>query len=272
MFCRWHEATDARGAVVVVHGFGEHSGRYQHVFERLHAADYSCLGLDYRGWGKAGGRRGYVRRFSDYLDDVALGIDECRRRDGRAPFLLCHSQGALVGALLVIERSPDLRGVVLTSPAFEFSVPVPAWKRAVARVASIVWPILRMPSGIDNDLLTHDASVLEALETDELVEQSATARWYTESLAAQRRVLDGAAKLRLPMLVLAAGDDHIVGIETTRAFFAACASDDKTMHEYPGAYHEVLNEVDAIRERVFEHLLEWLAAHSPQPARARSDA
>ena len=259
LFCRWHPAAGARGAVLLVHGFGEHSGRYEHVFSALNDAGWSCLGLDYRGFGRAAGRRAFVRRFDEYLDDVAWGLDECRRRAGAAPVLLAHSQGGLVAAALVIERRPELTGLALSSPALGFAVAVPRWKRWLGQLASTVWPTLALPTGIDPLELTREQHALAALREDPLVQHRATARWYTESLAAQRRVLAGADRVALPPLLLVAGADRVVDRGATRAFFERCAAADKTWCEYADARHEVLQELPAVRAQALADLIAWLA-------------
>lgn len=242
---------------MVVHGFGEHSGRYGHVFAALGAAGWSCLGIDYRGWGRAEGRRGHIARFDEYLDDVQWGLDECRARSPHPPVLLGHSQGGLVSALFAIERATKLRGLVLSSPALRFAMPIPGYKRAIAALASVVWPTLAMRAGIDARLLTRDPAMLEALRADPLIVRRATVRWFTESGRAQQRAMAGAAQISVPLLFLVAGADRIVDAAATREFQRRCSTA-TVFHEYEGACHEVLNEVPAVRQRALADLTDWL--------------
>ncbi len=258
LHARWRPAATERGAVLVVHGYGEHSGRYQHVFDALNARGYACLGIDYRGFGRAAGRRAFVRSFDDYLDDVQWGLDTLRDRAPGAPFLLGHSQGGLICARFAIARAHPLRGLVLSSPALRFAVTVPGWKRAASRVLAKVWPSFTLPSKVDARDLTHDEALREALREDPLIVRVGTARWYTESLRAQRRALDGAARVVTPTLLQVAGSDRIVDASVTRAFCGRLGAKDVSWVEYPALFHEVYQEAAAGRGEALADLCRWL--------------
>lgn len=263
LFHRWHPAAEARATLVFVHGFGEHSGRYQHVFEAMNEAGFNCFGFDYRGHGRAEGRRSYINRYSEYLADVDTALALVRERVPEAPvFLVGHSQGGLIVATWVLERGrggSPLAGMVLSSPSIAFAVEVPSWKDALGQLMATLWPTLEMPSGLDPALVSRDRAVVEAYRADPLVHSGATARWYTESMRAQRRIAEGAAHIRLPTLVLQAGDDRLCDPAATRRFFEALGAADKQLVEYEGWYHEVFSEPD--KERAFSDLVAWLDAH-----------
>lgn len=251
---------DARATLVLVHGFAEHGGRYVHVAEALAAAGVSTLAVDLRGWGRAEGERGALRSFDEYLGDADLALRRARElaADGRPLFLLGHSQGGLVAALCATERRPELAGLVLSSPALRLALRVPAWKDLVARAASRLLPDLVLPSGLDPSLACRDPAVLHALRADPLWAPVSRARWYTELLAAQDRVGERAEELRVPLLVLAAGDDRVADVEATRAWFERAGSADRTLRVFDGLWHEVLNEPE--RELVLAELVAWLRA------------
>ncbi len=260
LYFEWHPAPDARGALTLIHGFGEHIGRYGHVFEALNEAGVSVLGLDVRGHGQSEGRRAFLYNFGEYIDDVDVALRLTRERaEGLPLFLLGHSQGGLVVAAYAVERceaSCELAGLVLSSPGVRFKVQVPAWKDALGRAMSKAWPSLAIPSGLDPAFLSHDTAIVEAYKADPLVATKATARWYTESLDAQQHVLQRASHIRLPVLVLQAGDDQIVDPLATRSLFERLGSEDKEYKEYPGFYHEIFNETE--RARVLADLVAWL--------------
>ncbi|MGM0574181.1 MAG: alpha/beta hydrolase [Myxococcota bacterium] len=257
LFYRWHPVEDPRATLVFVHGFGEHSGRYLHVFEAMNAAGFDCLGFDYRGYGRADGRRGYVERFDDYVDDVERAVRAARDRRPDAPlFIVGHSQGGLVAAAYALARGDRADGFALSSPGFGVAVPVPAWKDALARVMSRIWPTLSVPTGIESSLVSRDPDVVAAYDADPLVLRAATARWYVEFLEAQERILAGAGRIDRPMLVLQAGDDRLVDPAATRRFFERLGSEDKTFVPYEGLYHEIFNEPE--RDRVLGDLRGWL--------------
>ena len=258
LHARWRPAAAERGAVLVLHGYGEHSGRYERLFTALNTHGHSCLGIDYRGFGQASGRRAFVRRFDEYLDDVQWGLDELRQRAEHPPVLLGHSQGGLIAALYTIERAPPLAGLVLSSPALRFSLRVPAWKRALAHVLSTAWPTFALPSEVDARDLIRDEEVRQALREDPLVVRVGTARWYTESLRAQRRALAGAGRVTTPTLLQVAGSDRVVDATVTRTFFEQLGADDATWLAYPDHYHEVYQETAGGRGDALKDLAAWL--------------
>ena len=139
IFYRWHPAAEPRATILVIHGFAEHSGRYLHVFDRLNEAGFDCFAIDYRGHGRADGRRAYIDRFADYLDDVSAGFDLMRERRPDGPrFLLGHSQGGLICAAHAMGRRPAIDGLVLSGPFLGVALKVPAWKDALGRVLEYV--------------------------------------------------------------------------------------------------------------------------------------
>lgn len=250
--------------LLLVHGFAEHSGRYDHVAAALLACGIDVTAFDLRGHGESGGTRAFVERFDDYLDDVDAALGTITGQRGAEPlFLLGHSMGGLVAALHVLDRPTGIDGLVMSSPCFGFAVRVPGWKSTAARVCSRLLPRLSLPSGLDRDLLSHDPEIQRALRQDPHSLTNATARWYTETLAAQRRGLARAGDLRLPLLCQAAGIDGVVDAEQGRRFFDAAGSTDKQWLDYDGLYHEIYNELQ--RDRVLQDLTTWLEARVTAP-------
>ena len=261
LFVRWRPAASSRGVVALIHGFGEHSGRYEHVFSALGEWGLSCLAIDLRGFGRSGGRRGHVARFEDYLDDTGVAVALARERcPGEPLFLLGHSMGGLVCARFSQVRGGDegLAGLVLTSPAFAFAVQIPLWKSLLGRVASRVVPWLSLPTEIRPEELSHDPTVHAEASSDPLMTQRASARWFTESLAAQARAMGGEEPLPCPLLLLAAGSDSICDPAASRQFLAQAEAQPHGAegHFYGTLFHEILNEVG--REQVLEHLQGWI--------------
>jgi len=251
--------------VILVHGFGEHCGRYDHVVTQLAEAGIGVLRFDYRGHGQASGKRGHVMSFDDYLGDLDGAISLVRRRWPDAPrFILGHSQGGLITLLYLAERGGDQVGAVVTSPFLGFAIKVPAWKALAGRGLSRLIPGFSMPTGLDAGVLCHIPAVVEAYTSDPLVHTVATSRWFTEAERAHERVLHGAAQIESPLLVLQAGDDQLVDPAATEAVFEKVGSGDKEYHRYDGLYHEILNESEG--PAIVERIAGWIAARTPDPA------
>ena len=258
---RW-AVENPRGRVLLVHGFGEHSGRYGHVAQKLNDLGLDVSAFDLRGHGESGGPRVFIRRFGDYLDDLSCALEPVvQEAKGEPIFLLGHSMGGQIATRFVQQNQPPLSGLILSSPAFGFAVKVPLWKALAGRFFSKFWPALALPSGLNRDLLSHDPQVAEALANDPHAQLNATARWYTECLDVQPRLLEDAPGVKIPLLCMLAGADEITQVKASRDFFEAALSKDKECIEYPGLYHEIFNELE--RDNVLQDLADWLGRHLP---------
>jgi lysophospholipase len=257
-------AAEPRATVAVVHGYGEHAGRYRQLGGELAEQGFAMCVYDLRGHGRSPGRRGHIDRFKQYLDDTGLFLDGARREAaGRPLFLLGHSMGGLIAASFVEQRRPhDLAGLVLSAPFLRLATPVPRYKLAAAKVASAVAPAVDVGNTLDAAGLSHDEEVVRAYRTDPLNHSAATARWATEVLSAQRTALASARRISGRLLVMAGADDPVADPDAARELFAGAASRDKKLLVYPGFLHEIFNEVG--REQPVADLLAWLGDHLPQ--------
>ncbi len=245
--------------VVIFHGYGEHCGRYDHVVRLLEEAGMAWFRFDFRGHGQSSGRRGHIDRFDDYLDDSQAAVDAARNRSPESPlYILGHSQGGLISLVYLSERNEALRGAIVTSPNIGFAFKVPAWKAIVGRAMSRLIPTLSLPADLDASTVSRDSEVVKAYVADPLVHGVASARWFTEVVAAQERILANANGIKTPLFVIQAGDDKLVDPEMTKKLFASLGSEDKTIEVYDGLYHEVLNEPEG--ESIMGSIVEWISA------------
>jgi alpha-beta hydrolase superfamily lysophospholipase len=258
---RWHEEAQA-GRLLMVHGYGEHGGRYRPLADRLAEAGLETVAVDLRGHGHSAGARGHVVAFEDYLADLDAAFDAVRGIDDRPLFLVGHSMGALV-CLDWLIQSPrgGIRGLVLSSPFLGLSLPVPRWKRAVARGLSRFLPSFAMESGLSGGSVTRDPDMAKAYDEDPLANRRATARWFTESQAAIRRVRSRGGSIHLPILLLYAGADKVACADDTANFARTLGSEDRTVERLDGQYHEILNELPECRRRSMDQIASWLKAH-----------
>lgn len=248
-----------RGVVLISHGYAEHCGRYHEVAHAIVNAGWAALSYDVRGHGRSPGERGYIERFSIYLDDLAAMHAEARRLvSADAPLvLLGHSNGSLITLrALTDERPPHAAAAILSSPFLALRLKVPAFQRVLARVASRLVPKLSQPNALRVEDLTHDKDKQAERLADPLCFQVATARWFTEALAAQDHVFAHADRVRLPTTWLVGGDDPIADPARSQAVAAKIAG--ANYHDLVGMRHEVFNETE--RGRVFSELAAALAA------------
>lgn len=182
------------------------------------------------------------------------------RHPALATFLVGHSHGGLIVLLLALRRPESLPGIVITSPFLGIhpaSRPSAALALA-ARILSRLAPALRFSIGLDPRNVSRDEAVVRAYVSDPLVGRKASSRWFTALLAAFEEVHAGASALRVPTLLMAAGDDRVVDAEATRRFAEAAQRDRLEFLPWHGLYHEVFNEPE--KEQVFRKMESWLEA------------
>lgn len=238
----------------VVHGLGEHGGRYEHLADALAARGVSVLVPDLRGHGVSEGRRGHVHRFDDYLRD----LEELRSESpGSGPEILFgHSLGGLIALRAVqTRRAGDPIALVLSAPALDLPPTRPASLDALASVLSRVAPALPLPNGIDPADLSHDAEEVTAYRADPLVHDRITPRLYTEMRAAMRAAARDAAKVEIPVLLLLPLQDRVVSSRATREVARGFRGSSKIV-EYPESFHEPLHE--RRREEVIREIADWI--------------
>lgn len=249
-----------RAVVVLVHGLGEHSSRYQHVARHCTKRGMAVYALDHYGHGKSDGLPGYVERFSVYLDGVNALLDKVREQHPSLPiFLLGHSMGGLIAATLLQERQQDFRACVLSGPAIRTDEAPPAAVLLLVRILSMLMPTLPL-LGLDATAVSRDPKVVKAYVDDPLVHHGKlSARLITEFSAAMDRALAGAAKIELPLLILHGDADRLTSPVGSQQLLDAVSSRDKTLKLYPGLFHEIFNEPE--QGAVLADMGAWLEDH-----------
>jgi alpha-beta hydrolase superfamily lysophospholipase len=257
----WPAEGTALASVVIAHGYGEHIGRYDETGRKLAAAGFHVRGLDLRGHGQSGGVRAYCNRFDEYVEDVDAEVTRARA-EGLPVFLLGHSFGGLVAPFYALAHPDALAGLVLTSPFWKLALPVPAAKVWAGKIASRLLPKLSLPAGLKGADVCRDPEIAALYDRDPLNNKNATARWFTESAAAQQALSTRASQLTLPVLLVVGEADLVASAPQARVVFERIGSKDKTLRMLAGQYHEVLNERPAEREKTVAEIAEWLRAHA----------
>jgi alpha-beta hydrolase superfamily lysophospholipase len=260
----WQRYTPAspRATVLVLHGGGDHCGRYPALTDALVRAGLQVALVDLRGHGQSDGRRWHVDGFQDNVADLDAFVAKLSQ-DGVAGdrmFVLGHSHGALVAAMWGLTRGRHVSGFVFSSPFFRLALRPPLLKLLAGKALARVLPWLPMDVGFDPTILTTDEELQRWTERDPLYGRKTTPGWFDAATRAQREVLRRAADFRAPLLVLAAGDDRLADPAAARAFVEAAGSPDKRIVVYDGFRHEIFNEVR--RAEPIGEAVAWLLDHA----------
>lgn len=253
-----HRVSGSRAAVAIVHGYGEHAGRYLELVQALGNGGFDCFLLDLRGHGLSEGPRGHVDRFEDYLFDLDRLVEKARGASERL-FLFGHSLGGLI-LLRYLQEGGEADGAIVSAPYLKLAFEPPAWKRKAATILERFFPRLPIPSGLRPEMLTRDPERRAEAEADPLYFTSTTAGWFAQANRAQREVLARAGAIRLPILGLLPLADSIADPRATEAFWAELGSQDRELVRFEESYHEVLNEVPPLRQRALACIRDFLAA------------
>jgi alpha-beta hydrolase superfamily lysophospholipase len=247
------------GVVVVTHGYAEHCGRYREVAHVIVKAGWAALSYDVRGHGHSPGRRGYIDRFTTYLDDLAAAQAIARKLvPAPAPMvLLGHSHGSLITLrALCGHQSLQIKSAIVASPYLALKLAVPGYKKVLAMIASRVAPRFAQSTKLRVEDLTRDPVKQAERAADKLCFDSATSRWFTEASSAQDYVAAHAERIRIPTTWLVGGADPIADPSRSRVVAGRLAG--AQYHDLTGMRHEVFNEVG--RDKVFAEVTRTLAA------------
>jgi alpha-beta hydrolase superfamily lysophospholipase len=263
LYARRHEVERARGELVIVHGFGEHSGRYGPLSDYLVKQRYSVTSYDHRGHGLSDGVPGHVESFSEYEYDLESVIAGVRARDESGVlFLIGHSMGGLILLRYLAKTTHQFAGAVLSAPLLGVAIQVPAHKMMIARVGARFAPRMRLGNEIDPAMLSRDPEVGRAYAADPLVNKMVSMRWFSEAKVAMEEAASWAPEVKVPILVMHGTADKLADCETTRKVFEALGSADKELEIYQGYYHELFNEPE--KRDIFDRVSQWLDKHDTQ--------
>ena len=250
------EGTALRGVVVLVHGLGEHAGRYNRMARRLNLWGFAVRGYDQYGHGESDGARGGLTSAERLIDDLADVIESTRMRmqPGQPMIVLGHSLGGLVAASMVALRDVRIEGLVLSSPALDAGLS--GFRKLLVATLTRYAPNLTVGNGLNPDFLSHDPVVIAAYKSDPSVHDRICARLARFIADAGPLVTARAAQWKVPTLLMYAGADKLVDPRGSRTFAAAAPQQVVTAHCFDGLFHEIFNELDA--QPVFDLLKGWV--------------
>ncbi len=252
----WRPDDQPKGAVALIHGLGEHSGRYTHVAKFFTQAGYALSTMDLRGHGLSGGSRGHFPSFQIVMADIQQLLDETQKTFPTTPlFLYGHSLGGALVLYFGLTQKSSIKGIIATAPGLATGSPVPKVKLMAGKMLSSIVPQFAMNNGLDFDSLSHDPEVKKVYLNDPLVHPLISARLGIQLLSAGEWIRSHKGQFPYPLLLMQGGDDRIVNAAANREFTQGLTGD-VTFKWWPGLSHELHNEYD--KDEVMAVMIDWL--------------
>ncbi|MDH4198746.1 MAG: lysophospholipase [Spirochaetia bacterium] len=250
--------------IVIQHGFGEHSGRYQNVLDSFENTGYSLFIFDMRGHGLSKGIRGAGPAFDSFVKDLQSFIAYVQKKyKMEKPFLLGHSLGGLIALSYCLESKNErnIRALIVNGSllAFQFT-PVTRIKRAIGNLVTRFMPEIRANVGLNLKYISHDLETVQAYKNDPLVHGKIKISVADEIVKKGQWCLEHASEMKIPVLMTHGASDGISNPEGTIQFYENCGSIDKTLIIYDNLYHEIYNEKN--NQQVFKDLIQWIDRRS----------
>ena len=252
----WEAEKKAIANVVIVHGLGEHSSRYDHVARIFAANGFNVFAFDQRGHGRSGGKKGHTPSAEMLMDDIRLAILQAKVLFGETLplFLYGHSLGALEVLYFGATCQSDLKGIIATSPPLDISS-TPQSKVTMAKLMNPILPGLTMANALELAALSQDENVVAAYKADPLVHDKISVRLGYFVMTGRDKIFEAAPDWQYPLLLMHGTADRICGIKGTDELFEVMKGD-VIYKRWEGLYHETHNEPQ--QAEVIEAMVDWM--------------
>lgn len=246
---------ESKANIVIIHGVGEHSGRYIETAQKLFELGFDIYTGDLTGHGLSDGRRVFINSIRDYIENVDFFIS--RIKNDKPIFLLGHSMGGLIVLFYMLFNKPsNIKGVIASSPYLKDKIKISALKYILGKVAASIFPRLQIESGLKGEMVCRDKEIAEKYDADQLNCSKVTARWFVEVEKARNMLMQEQKGFAAPCLILQAGEDLAVDAKGVKQFYQEISSKDKEFVLYDDYYHEILNDPE--KDKVIEKINTWL--------------
>ncbi|MCP4356525.1 MAG: alpha/beta hydrolase [Chloroflexi bacterium] len=255
----WRPDDPPRATLLIVHGLGEHGGRYTNVVNQLTPKGYVIYAMDNRGHGRSPGQQGYIDDWSVLREDLRAFVQFVQEEEaGRPFFLMGHSMGGCITLNYVLHYPDGLTGVVASAPAVG-QLNVPPVMAFMSKLLAKIKPDLSVATGLDAGAVSRDPAVVTAYNDDPLVHGKGSPGAVVQFVETAEWTMTHAADFQPPLLLIHGDADQLVNVEGSRQFFEKVKQADKKLIIYEGGYHESHNDLH--KEEMLADLETWLEAH-----------
>jgi len=258
LYRAWIPEGEVSKVLCIVHGMGEHSGRYDEHAKRLNDQGIAVFAFDHRGHGESAGKRGHTPSIDALLDGVDAIVAIAREAYPDKPlFIWGQSVGGNIAVNYVLRRTPDITGLITTAIFIKLAFEPPKLQVALAKFINQFWPKFTLGTDLDADALAADENVIQKYNLDPFVHRKITSNMFLEIMSAAEYAIEHAKELHVPMLMMHGAADRLVSVEGSREFRQR-TNDACVYHEYDEGYHELHNDV--MKDRVFQTMIDWMNA------------
>ena len=252
----WSPQAEAKAVVCLIHGLGDHCGRYAHIADAFNRAGYVVLAFDLRGHGKSGGPRGHTPSSEAFLDDIDRLLAEAEKRyPGKPRFLYGHSLGGTLVLYSSLRRDPQISGLISTGAGLHSPLIEQKLKVAFANAMAVVLPTMTLPTGLNPELLSHDPQVVQDYRDDPLVHYKASLAMARSTIRAIHWTMEHATEMKQPLLLMHGAADQLTYPSGSQEF-ARRVPGSCTLRLWDGLYHEIHNEPE--KEQVIAEMIRWM--------------
>ena len=260
-FSLWKPSTKPRAIICIVHGLGEHSGRYQEWAEKFTTCGYVVCAIDYRGHGKASGKRGHAR-YKRLYEDVDCLLNEAGNHFPGIPKILYgHSLGGSIALNFLIDRQPKLTGIIITSPWMRLTFQPELWKLLAVRVFKILLPRLTINNNLDANDLSRDNNIAIKYNSDPLVHNKISLQLIYDAIQYGKLLIGKGYRINIPLLLMHGTSDKITFCKSSELFVRNTGRY-TTYKFWNNGSHELHNDI--IKNEVFEFVTTWLNTLIPK--------
>ncbi|HIG79225.1 MAG TPA: alpha/beta hydrolase [Cycloclasticus sp.] len=253
---RWLPDSEPKMVMCLIHGLGEHSGRYSKMAEHYASFGIEVVSFDLRGHGKSGGQRGHSDDFAQLMKDIGRFLYQASKIDTSKPhFIYGHSLGGTLAIKYALTHPGEYSGVILSAPMFKPAFEPPKWKVTLGRYIQSIWPTLSLSNEVDRNDLCRDKTLIEAHKKDPLNHDRISAKFGTQLLEEGERLIEEASHVDFPLLLMH-GDADGLTCHQASTVFSECAGDQCTLKIWPDFYHELHHESG--KEDVFNYCIDWM--------------
>ena len=261
LFTRFWKPVEPYALLVLIHGFGEHGGRYDHLAEELAERGIAVGCADLWGHGRSAGARGDIHQLDQLIADLKTLAQTVwlPQVGGRRFAIFGHSFGGLLAIRWLLQDAAEISCAIIQSPLLDVGFAVPVWKQSVADLLAKAWPTLTLSNSLDPTGISHDPNEVHAYRIDPLVHAKISVRCYQALKVAMAEARASAARIQRPVLFLYGGADRVVSVAACDAFAQGLTGECR-IQKFPDAYHELHHE--SIYQKIIEETAQWVRSHA----------